>query len=56
MDAARREIADGALVIDGPAIAWVGATAELPPVYLEALRSGGAEAIDLHGHVLMPGW
>ena len=34
MDAARREIADGALVIDGPAIAWVGATAELPPVYL----------------------
>jgi cytosine/adenosine deaminase-related metal-dependent hydrolase len=55
MDAARREIADGALVIDGPAIAWVGATAELPPVYLEALRSGGAEAIDLHGHVLMPG-
>ena len=55
MDAARREIADGALVIDGPAIAWVGATAELPPIYLEALRSGGAEAIDLHGHVLMPG-
>ncbi|MGQ2998628.1 MAG: 8-oxoguanine deaminase, partial [Variovorax sp.] len=55
MDAARREIADGALVIDGPAIAWVGATAELPPVYLEALRSGAAEAIDLHGHVLMPG-
>lgn len=55
MDAARREIADGAVVCDGPAVAWVGPTAELPTVYLDALRNGQAEAIDLHGHVLMPG-
>ncbi len=55
MDAARREIADGAVVCDGPAVAWVGPTADLPAVYLDALRNGRAEAIDLHGHVLMPG-
>ncbi|QFZ81534.1 8-oxoguanine deaminase [Variovorax paradoxus] len=55
MDAARREIADGAVVMNGPAVAWVGATAELPAPYLDALRSGQAEAIDMHGHVVMPG-
>ncbi|WP_447772647.1 8-oxoguanine deaminase [Variovorax boronicumulans] len=55
MDAARREIADGAVVMNGPAVAWVGATAELPAAYLDALRSGQAEAIDMHGHVVMPG-
>jgi cytosine/adenosine deaminase-related metal-dependent hydrolase len=55
MDAARREIADGAVVMQGPAIAWVGATAELPAPYLDALRSGQAEAIDMHGHVVTPG-
>eukprot|EP01036_Dinobryon_divergens_P043187 gene43187-57466_t len=55
MDAARREIRDGAVVIQGPAIAWVGATAELPAAYLDALRNGNAEAIDMHGHVVMPG-
>ncbi|HET7835242.1 MAG TPA: amidohydrolase family protein, partial [Variovorax sp.] len=55
MDAARREIPDGAVVTEGPAIAWVGATAELPPVYAEALARGQAEAIDLRGHVVMPG-
>ena len=55
MDAGRREIADGAVVVDGPAIAWVGATAELPAAYLDALRNGQAEAIDMHGNVVMPG-
>ncbi|MDY0747968.1 8-oxoguanine deaminase [Paucibacter sp. R3-3] len=51
MDAARREIADGAVVIDGPAIRWAGASADLPPKLLAA----AGEVIDLHGHVLMPG-
>lgn len=55
MDAARREIPDGAVVMEGPAIAWVGETAQLPAVYLDALREGRAEAIDMHGHVVMPG-
>ncbi len=55
MDAARREIADGAVVVEGPAIAWVGPTSELPAQWRDALASGGADAIDLRGHVLMPG-
>ncbi|MBT2302209.1 8-oxoguanine deaminase [Variovorax paradoxus] len=55
MDAARREIADGAVVIEGPAVAWVGATAELPAPYADALRNGQAEVIDMHGHVVVPG-
>lgn len=55
MDAARREIADGAVVCDGPAIAWAGPTADLPIAYLEALLDGRAEAVDMRGHVVMPG-
>ncbi|WP_326541804.1 8-oxoguanine deaminase [Pseudorhodoferax sp.] len=55
MDAQRREIADGAVVVDGPAIAWVGASDALPPAWRDAAASGVAEVIDLHGHVLMPG-
>lgn len=55
MDAQRRELADGAVVVNGPAIEWVGPTSELPVPWREALASGSAEAIDLQGHVLMPG-
>ena len=55
MDAARREIADGAVISEGPAVAWVGPTAELPAVYADALRNGQAESIDMRGHVVMPG-
>lgn len=55
MDAQRREIRDGAVVVQGPAVAWVGASSELPAEYLELLAAGHAEAIDLQGHVLMPG-
>ncbi len=51
MDAQRREIADGAVVVDGQAIAWVGPSDALPLVW----RDAQAEVIDLHGHVLMPG-
>ncbi|OUM03963.1 8-oxoguanine deaminase [Variovorax sp. JS1663] len=55
MDAQRREIIDGTVVAEGPAIAWVGPGAELPAAYAEALQAGRAETIDLQGHVLMPG-
>lgn len=55
MDAQRREIADGAVVVRGPAIEWVGASGELPARYRDDLAAGSAEAIDLQGHVLMPG-
>ncbi len=51
MDAQRREIADGAVVVDGRAIAWVGPSADIPVPWL----ANAAETIDLHGHVLLPG-
>ena len=47
MDAARREIADGAVLIRGNVIEAVGATADLPPT--------ADETIDLAGHVVLPG-
>lgn len=42
-------IADGAVVVEGDRIAWVGTTSELPPL------SPYAEVIDLQGKVVMPG-
>src|SRR4029079_17360572 len=47
MDDARREIADGAVLIRGNAIEAVGATADLPAT--------ADETIDLAGHVVLPG-
>lgn len=55
MDAERREIADGALVAEGPAIVWVGASDELPTHYRAQIDAGSAEVIDCAGQVLMPG-
>jgi len=55
MDAQRREIADGALVANGPAVEWVGPTAELPEQYRRLADEGRAEVIDMRGHVVMPG-
>ncbi|SDD05071.1 Cytosine/adenosine deaminase [Cupriavidus sp. YR651] len=55
MDAHRREIADGALVADGPAIEWVGPTADLPARYRQLADDGRAQVIDMRGHVVMPG-
>jgi cytosine/adenosine deaminase-related metal-dependent hydrolase len=52
MDAQRREIADGALVIEDRQIAWVGATAELAPAVLD----GAATVIDARGRVVLPGF
>lgn len=43
-------IADGAVVVEGETIRWVGPTAELPPV------ADNAEIIDLQGKVLLPGF
>jgi len=55
MDAGRREIAGGALVADGPAIQWVGPTADLPATYHAQIDNGSAEVLDMRGHVVMPG-
>lgn len=55
MDAQRREIRDGALVADGPAVQWVGATADLPPQYRRMVDDGTAQVLDMRGRVVMPG-
>ncbi|CDM24485.1 Guanine deaminase; Hydroxydechloroatrazine ethylaminohydrolase [Castellaniella defragrans 65Phen] len=55
MDAQRREIPDGALVAEGPAVKWVGPTNELPESYRQALDSGAAQRLDMRGHVVVPG-
>lgn len=47
MDATRREIADGAVLVEGNRIAAVGTTAEL--------AAQADESINLAGHVVMPG-
>ncbi|HRA68095.1 MAG TPA: hypothetical protein PL187_18860, partial [Caldilinea sp.] len=52
MDAQRRELRDGAVVTDGPAIVWVGVTADLPP----ALREAAHEVIDARGRIVLPGF
>jgi cytosine/adenosine deaminase-related metal-dependent hydrolase len=51
MDDARREIADGAVLVRGREIVAVGATAEV----LAANPGTVDEVIDLTGHVLLPG-
>ncbi|QQB51232.1 8-oxoguanine deaminase [Delftia acidovorans] len=55
MDAQRREIRDGALVADGPAVQWVGTTADLPPQYRRMVDDGTAQVLDMRGRVVMPG-
>jgi cytosine/adenosine deaminase-related metal-dependent hydrolase len=51
MDAARREIRDGAVAITDNAITWVGPTAELPP----DVHAAAAHVIDARGRLVMPG-
>ncbi len=46
----RRQVEDGALWADGPAIAWVGRSADLPPAYRTADR-----IIDARGMIVLPG-
>lgn len=55
MDAQRREIKGGALVADGPALLWVGATAELPEQYRRMADEGQARVLDMRGKVVTPG-
>lgn len=55
MDAQRREIPDGAVVADGPAILWAGASSGLPLEYRKAMDEGRAEVMDMRGHVVLPG-
>jgi len=52
MDAQRQEIADGALIWEGPEIRWVGATADMPA----DLAAQVARRIDAHGKLVLPGF
>lgn len=52
MDAQRRELRDGALLIDGNAIAWVGATTELPA----EIAAHAEHVIDATGKIVLPGF
>ena len=52
MDAQRREIPDGALVIQDNAIRWVGTTADLPA----SLCAGAERVIDARGKIVLPGF
>ena len=55
MDAQRREIQDGALVTNGSAVQWVGASSELPAQYQALIDDGSAQVLDMRGKVVIPG-
>ena len=55
MDAQRREIKDGALVAEGPAVQWVGPSSELPAQYQALIDNGSAQVLDMRGKVVIPG-
>ncbi len=52
MDAQRREIPDGAVLLEDNAIRWVGTTADLPP----ALADGVDRVINARGKIVLPGF
>ena len=54
MDAQRREIPDGALVARGGVIEWVGATADLPAQYRDAIGQPNVRVMELRDHVVTP--
>lgn len=55
MDAQRREIKDGALVAEGPAVQWVGPSDELPAQYRKQMDESSAQVLDMRGKVVIPG-
>jgi cytosine/adenosine deaminase-related metal-dependent hydrolase len=52
MDKERREIADGAVVVAEGAIAWVGATSELPL----AFQAAEVQRLNARGRIVLPGF
>ena len=52
MDAQRREIADGALLIDGQEILWVGRSEDLPMQFSAEVK----QRIDARGKLVLPGF
>lgn len=58
MNAQREEIADGALVLEGEEIVWVGSTADLPARYTGEDGEGSlsAEVLDARGKIVLPGF
>ena len=58
MNAQREEIADGALVMEGPQIVWVGASRDLPAQYTDGASAGSSPAVhfDARGKIVLPGF
>ena len=58
MNEEREEIADGALVMEGPQIVWVGATTDLPVEYRDGANSGSSSTayLDARGKIVLPGF
>jgi cytosine/adenosine deaminase-related metal-dependent hydrolase len=52
MDEQRREVPDGALLIEDNAISWAGPTADLPPAAAEEAQT----VIDARGKIVVPGF
>ena len=57
MNQQREEIADAALVMEGPQIVWVGATADLPERYTEGTTGDPSSTVhfDARGKIVLPG-
>lgn len=55
MDAQRREIPDGAVVMNGPAVEWVGPSSALPAHYQTLRDEGRAQVLNMRGKVVLPG-
>lgn len=53
MDAQRREISDGALMARGGVIEWLGATADLPARYRDAIGQPNMAHSVINGHVVV---
>ena len=52
MDPQRREITDGALVLEGPQILWVGANRDLPAQY----AAKATLRFNAQGKIVLPGF
>ena len=56
MNQGREEITDGALVLEGPQIAWVGPTSGLPARFLDDAGGKKTTRVNARGKIVLPGF